>query len=280
MQKHYRGAASEAAMAPLLKIADLPNDTQLVGNFDVGFSVNFGQGETMTLAFEDDMPRLTFCDASGIKIFDGFVRALGRIESDAFWYPFAPIFEQVEFADPTCLSLTSVIEHVRTLLERAEFFEPENETVPIGSRPRAAAEYLRAQSGVGGRWLLYLRAPFFLRVDDDEISVEDMVMSLNTLPPGLDELGERALIDSAPGNPSNWWLCPAVLVLDDADLSSEAGDEALASLVELGFSEEEISALDRVARRVADAYDVGSDPEHEFSVIMEGIAWKGASLNG
>lgn len=149
-----------------------------------------------------------------------------------------------------------MIERAQTLLREVSFNDDNHAVYASHERASAAIDYLRQRSGVIEPWLIALTSPFELRLEDDSFGGGDgLLLEFGELPPGLDDLGECAVVDIEEGDCASWLLRPAMASFD-TELELIAGGQVAdcERLREIGFTEGEIKRLDRIARQVAQCY--------------------------
>lgn len=205
-----------------------------------------------TIEFHSDDPNATLLlgDEHGVVVERACVQAWGDEGSDAHWWPFGWL--------GACASKENLkisIDRAKSAFDRLTFFDHE----PILSsegREAAAVDYMRLASGVTDEWGISLAAPFELRIDDHSVGEGHGILHrFGELPPGLAHLGECALVSETKEDEHDWWMRPVMCVFAN-DLDDLTLDYQRDRLVRLGFTEEEILHLNRIALEIEEAYEL------------------------
>lgn len=255
MMTRYGGSASIKAMEPLLRIASLPKGTRLNRCGEGEFVAEVGPDYTVTLHLLDPAVRMILRNSGSIHC-DVTMRAFGDQHSGAYWYPFSSLLRGRPAEGGSVDGLSEVIERAGRLLSQVRFFDDDAAALVSNMRAAAAVDYLRLYSGVPDPWLISLSSPFELRLENESVGEGDgLLLEFGELPPGLDELGECAVVELNNEPAASWYLRPAMLAFESTlESGSTNVVETADRLRELGFTENQMKCLDRVGRQVARAY--------------------------
>lgn len=267
MKLSYKGPANQSAIAPLLTLASLEN---AVGRCErpegfpfgivhelTGFRLDAPECGALIVTPEDRCVGIAFGDDAASVESPLWVRIWGDTESPSYWWSLAPIlFQECISPDGAMIDLSETTRRLRELLGRVTFFQDEAAVIAGNDRAITAMNYLRMLSQVTESWIVSLAAPFEVRLEDDNIGECDgLIYRFDQLPPGLNDLGECALIELEEGPERSLCVRPVMYVFDDpCTFSPMALQAARNRLKLLGFGDKEVRHLDAIARKVAAAY--------------------------
>jgi hypothetical protein len=257
MMNMYKGSASVAIMEPLINLASLPSDLRLLADGNGGFSAAIRDGSA-TLIHVDPTVRMIYREAAGEIVSDLLLDIWGDANSGSYWWPFGLInYDRCFAADRSFIDLSGTIARAREFLERVHFVEDEDSVIAENQRAAAAVAYMQLKSRVTEDWIISLAAPHELRLDDDSIGEGDgLLLEFDTLPPGLEDIGETALVSYESSHAVRWWVRPAMCRFTaPPSCTPDVLRAARAQLPLLGFSEEDVRRLNAVAAEVARAYE-------------------------
>lgn len=262
MTNVYKGTARPAIMEPLVRLASLPSDLRLPADGSGGFSGPVAGGVSVTLIHVDPTVRMIWRDGTGETLSDLLMDVWGDENSESYWWPFGLINYGECFApDRSSIDLSGTIARARELLERVQFVEDEDSVTVGHHRAVAAVTYMQLKSEVTEDWIVSLAGRHELRLDDDSIGEGNgLLMEFGKLPPGLDDLGETALVSLEGSHAVPWWVRPVMCRFEKPSSSAPADLRAArAQLRLLGFDEKDIRRLNAVAAEVAEAYEWETD---------------------
>ena len=252
MTTEYKGTAGASAITPLLKLSAIPVGTRLTGAGS-RYSACLGSEGTIELSYDDDTVRLTFRDSDGMVTSDVTMAAWGDEGSDAYWFTVRPICAELVMDEDMTPDLNEAAQRARQLLERVSIYEADDAAITRGDRAETAIDYMRLKSGVSDPWLVALAAPFELLVEHPDCGALEVLMWFEDLPPGVQELGECAVVTLETARVSEWWLRPLMRSFEN-DLSDLTLAAARSKLLDLGFEANGVRELDKLAGCIAEHY--------------------------
>ena len=252
MTTKYKGTAGASAITPLLKLSAIPVGARLTGAGS-RYSACLGNEGTIELTYEDEKVRLTFRDSDGTVTSDVTMAAWGDEGSDAYWFAVRPICAELVMDEDMTPDLNEAAQRARQLLEKVSFYEADDAAITRGDRAETAIDYMRLKSGVSDPWLVALAAPFELLVEHPDCGEFEVLVWLEDLPPGLQELGECAVVTLESARVPQWWLRPVMRSFEN-DLSDLTLAAARSKLLDLGFEANGVRELDKLAGCIAEHY--------------------------
>ncbi|MDQ0836218.1 hypothetical protein [Sphingomonas faeni] len=233
------------ATTTLAAIAALPSHFTLQPSRN-GFSGKLADGGRLDMILSPRGPVMTLRGQYGEVQQNLVLNVMGDAHSPAYWSPTGqidPWHRGEDWGDITTLNLSSLIERLRALLQKVTFVNGDG-AISLRGKANTAMRYIRSMSGFPHPWLVSCASPFEVFAEDDPSG--ECTFEMDTLPPGLCEIGECAVVSvDQDGNQTIVTVRPAMLEFKTM-VSGTRTDQARArkALSNIGFTGDEIAALD------------------------------------
>lgn len=252
--------ADARAIRTILELPGLLNRSSLL---EGGYQGPVWNG-TAHIGVIDDMRIIVVVISAAGQDKDQLVcRIYGASDSEAHWFPFEPIYEQLsEKSPPPRLDLTVTKERLATLISTTSVWPSDRCASDMTPMTTAIVTYISRASGVSLPLHINCELPLEIMAEDAERS-----FPLDSIAVMMNDVRPAAVLTSEEGDIPYVWIRPAVISFDTPSegYSLASRRAAKIQLADYGVSPDQLVLLDELAGEIRDSCDddSGFDEDEE-----------------